>query len=433
MNPNYLAYKLLTTAGAPFVIFLIWMHHRLKGKDFQRFFQRLGHYPSVLARQMPLLHPRIWLHAVSVGEVGVAGAIGDALLNDCPQTGLALSTVREQALFRARSLFGDKVPCFFAPLDLLGATRKALSCFDPDVLVLLETEIWPNLIVQAKRKGIRTAIINGRISQRTIRNYRKIRPLMAYTLNHIDAFSLISDDDALRFESIGAPPDRIQVNGNAKFDRPDPLREKGVKGEAMALFNLDDNIPVIVAGSTRHAEEPELLKAFQEIGKVFPQCVMIIAPRHIERVDQIGQWLDACGLSFQLRSKIGPGGACRTAPVVILDTMGELSSIYSVADVVFCGGSLVPKGGQNILEPAMWGKPVFYGPSMEDFADARQAIELSGGGREVRSAHEIVDVVVAWLQSPAKAEVDGRAARSAIMTHRGAAAKHANVIRQLMG
>lgn len=431
MNSSYLAYKLLTTAAAPFVLPLIWMHHRFRGDNFQRFFQRIGIYPPGLIRRIAH-RPRIWIHAVSVGEAGVAAAIGEALLTYNPQAAMALSTVREQGLSRAQALLGKQVPCFFAPLDLVGATRKALRCFDPDVLVLLETEIWPNLIVQAKRMGIRTAIVNGRISTRTIRNYRKVRSLMAYTLSHIDAFSLISKDDAHRFVSLGAPIERIQVNGNAKFDRPDPLGNDGIKADAMALLNLDGSAPVVVAGSTRHAEEPELLKAFNRVRKVFPESILIIAPRHIERVDQIGQWVDEFGLSYQLRSNIDTVVSPRTSPVVILDTMGELSAIYSVADVVFCGGSLVPKGGQNILEPAMWGKPVIYGPSMEDFAEARQVIQQSGGGKEVRNAEDIVTVVSEWLQSPREASAAGLAARNAIMPHRGAAAKHAAAIHQLL-
>jgi 3-deoxy-D-manno-octulosonic-acid transferase len=431
MNSSYSVYRLLTACSSLVLIPLIWLHHRLRGDDFQRFFQRMGRYPNAIVGTLEG-RPRIWIHAASVGEVGVAAAIAKSLRDRYPNSTIALSTIREQGLSRARELLGGTAACFFAPLDLVGPTRRAFQMIQPDILVLLETELWPNLIVRAHRMGVRIAVVNGRISLRSIRRYRKVRSLMDFTLSHVDAFSMISDEDANRIQSLGAPVDRIKVNGNAKFDCPDPLVDTNTKKWAARLFGVETNPPVFVAGSTRNPEEQLILDAYIKIRSVNPGAVLIIAPRHIERVSQIAQWVAGRGLRCQLRTALGDTQEPRTAPVIILDTMGELSATYSVADMVFCGGSLVPKGGQNILEPAMWGKPVCYGPSMEDFADARQMIQDGGGGMMVRNAEELAAIVNQWIQFPHQAIAAGRAARQAVLPHRGAAQKHADVIFSLL-
>jgi 3-deoxy-D-manno-octulosonic-acid transferase len=334
---------------------------------------------------------------------------------------------------RAKELLGDRVPCFFAPLDLIGPTQRSLNLIQPDALVLLETEIWPNLIVMARRLGVRVAIANGRISIRSIQKYRKIRSLMNYTLAHVDAFSMISANDALRIQSLGAALDRICVSGNAKFDLPDPVKDPHARQKASDLYCVADDRPVIVAGSTRNPEEPIVIDAFVQLRQKFPNALLIIAPRHIERAAQIYQWVTAQGMDCQLRTQINATEQPRQAPVVILDTIGELWAAYGIADMVFCGGSLAPKGGQNIMEPAMWAKPIIYGPSMEDFADAKAMIQANGGGVMIHDATEMASVAMDWLQSPEKAKAVGLAARQAILPHGGAAKRHAEVIGRLLG
>ncbi len=431
MNPIHLAYNLIGHGSALALIPLLWLHDRFQGRNSDRFRQRLGFYPETL-RQGFQGNPRIWLHAVSVGEVGVAAAIIKALHQCLPHCQIALSTTTEQGLAQARMQLGEDVSCFYAPLDLIGATQKALKMVQPHILALLETEIWPNLIITAQRMGVRTAILNGRISTRTIYGYRKIRPLMCYTLSHVNAFSMISSTDARRIRSLGAPEDRIAVNGNAKFDGPDPLTDAHAHAWATTLFGLQAAPPVFVAGSTREPEEQTLLDAYLQIRQSFPEALLIIAPRHTERTPQIEQWIRDRGLACQRRTSLDGLQQPRTAPVIILDTMGELSATYSVASFVFCGGSLVPKGGQNVLEPAMWGKPVIHGPSMEDFAGAQQLIASAGGCLTVGNAEQLAAAAVDWLRHPEKARSAGHAARQAILAHRGAAQKHAAVITRLL-
>jgi 3-deoxy-D-manno-octulosonic-acid transferase len=427
----HLAYNLIGNACAAAAIPPIWAHQVLRKRDLSRFYQRLGLYPEDLRGRFRG-YPRVWLHAVSVGEVGAAVSIIRSLKILCPDCQIALSTATAQGIIQANALAGRFATCFFAPLDLNWATRKALLMVKPQVLALLETEIWPNLISIARQTGCRVAMINGRISVRAINGYRRIKPLMRYTLPLVDTFSMISDDDAARITSIGAPSSCIKVNGNAKFDSPDPYADAATERWASEIYNLEPTTPVFVAGSTRSAEELILLDAYLLVRKVFPETVLIIAPRHIDRSNQIEAWVKAKGIECQRRTQLNATGSQRVAPVVILDTIGELTATYSIASFVFCGGSLVHKGGQNILEPAMWGKPIMHGPSMEDFADAQGLIHAAGGCIKVDSGRKIASVALEWLRNPEKARAIGQAARQAILSHRGAARNHAAEIVRLL-
>lgn len=431
MNFIHTVYSLVGLGCACALIPPLWLYYRFGGGNLARFYQRLGVYPLSLRRQATK-SPCIWLHAVSVGEVGVAAAIIKFLDQQMPPCQIVISTATEQGLAQARAQLKARATCIYAPLDLHFSVSRALKTIRPDVLALLETEIWPNLIVTARRMGVRTTLLNGRISVRTIKGYRRIRPLMRHTLQHVDVLSLISTADASRFLSLGAPANRLAVNGNAKFDLPDPHADQAARQWATTVFDLKDTSAVFVAGSTRGPEEQTILEAYGRICEVFPQAVLIIAPRHTARVAQIEQWIQDRGLTCQRRTELDDTQRHRTAPVVILDTIGELSAVYSVASFVFCGGSLVPKGGQNLLEPAIWGKPVMYGPSMEDFSEAQALIESAGGGVTVHNAEKMASVAIEWLNHPEKASSVGRSARHAIYSHRGAARKHAEVLARLV-
>jgi 3-deoxy-D-manno-octulosonic-acid transferase len=430
MKVAHLAYKLGVTALAAALIPTSWLHHRLRGKNSTRFQQRLGGYSKPL-RQSFRSQPRLWLHAVSVGEVGVAAAILAQVKTPLGSGQVGLSTTTEQGFIRAGAVAPQRAVRFYAPIDLDRFNRKALAMVKPKVLALLETEIWPNLIVAAQEMGVRVAIVNGRISVRTIKAYRRILPLMRHTLSHVDAFSMISDEDAERIRSLGAPAHRIVVNGNAKFDGCGPPVQATAVHWARTLYSLSPEAPVIVAGSTRSPEEQMVLSAYATIRRAFPETVLILAPRHVERCPQIEQWVSARGMQSQRRSQLSERNP-RRAPIVILDTIGELADTYGVASFVFCGGSLVPKGGQNLIEPAVWGKAVICGPSMEDFQDAHAYIQGAGGSVTVENSALLAEAAVHWLTFPDKAEAAGRAARNALRPHRGAALRHAAVIDRLL-
>jgi 3-deoxy-D-manno-octulosonic-acid transferase len=312
---------------------------------------------------------------------------------------------------------------------------SALRQIKPDLLVCLETELWPNWLMVARHMGIKTAIVNGRISERAIKRYRMIRPLMKAVLGGMDAFSMIQEADARRIREIGAAPEKIRVNGNAKYDlllrqancrTPDQIRYW------RQSFGIKKNEPVFLAGSTRHSEEEIILNAYQKVIRNAPNTLLILAPRHLERTRQIEKIIRARGLDCQLRTDLRNNGASRMAPVIILDTMGELQALYGIATVVFCGGSLAPLGGQNILEPAVWAKPVLYGPYMEDFLDARSLLESTGGGVEVKDGNALAEKVLFFITQPDQARKTGDLARKAVEMNQGAAFKHAEVITRLL-
>ncbi|MEA3427951.1 MAG: glycosyltransferase N-terminal domain-containing protein [Thermodesulfobacteriota bacterium] len=436
MNLAYTAYKFFSTSL--FLLFFppFWFYSRISGRYSWSISQRIGLYPDRLAQSISG-SPRIWMHAVSVGEVNSAIAIIKSLKVLMPACAVILSTTTEhgQAFAKNKLSSCDLQPmatCIYAPVDFILSARKALSVLKPDILVCLETEIWPNWLFEAHRLGIKTAFVNGRISVRTIKWYLKIRPLIKETLNLVDAFSMTNETDAHRIEMIGAPKERIEINGNAKYDLLLNQCDAGIKTKMESIYNIKKDKPVFVAGSTRGSEEKIILDVYVQIIKSFPETLLILAPRHVKRLHYIKELVKEQGFAYQLRSDLDKQNCLRTASIVIVDTIGELLNTYSIASIVFCGGSLVPFGGQNILEAAIWGKPVFYGPSMEDFLDAKNLLDKTGGGIQVKDGHELAEKAIYYLANPQKAVAVGKLAAKAVMSHKGAAGKHANVIYRLL-
>ena len=436
MNLAYRVYNFFSTGLFISFFPLFWFCLRITGLSNEGLSQRLGLYPDRLVRSISG-SPRIWIHAVSVGEVSAAIAIIESLASLMPGCAIILSTTTKHGQeFAQKKLqtgkLRSKVTCIYAPVDFIVSVRKAFSILKPDILVFLETEIWPNWLIEAHRMGIKTAIVNGRISVRTIKRYLKIRSLTKEVLKHVDAFSMISEADAQRIRMIGAPMERVEISGNAKYDLLLQQADPGLKTKIKRLYNLNGDEPVFIAGSTRSSEEEIIIDVYQEIIQSVPETLLFIAPRHVKRAHQIEGLVKANGFSCRLRTDLDKKDCLRTAPVIIMDTIGELQAIYSIASIVFCGGSLVPLGGQNILEPAVWGKPVFYGPSMEDFLDAKELLEKSGGGVQVKDGLELAERAIYYLTHPDQAEIMGKSAKKAVMSNKGAAGKHAAVIDRLV-
>ena len=431
MNPAYTVYNLL----GRFLFLGLFpgfrIYSSLSNRKNESMRQRFGLYPGNLVSQVSG-SPRIWIHAASVGEVTVASAITDALMGLIPDCAIISSTTTRhgQTYLRAKHL--PQTTCVYAPIDFPPTVYRSLKTFKPDILVCLETEIWPNWLITASKMRIKTAIVNGRISIRSIEKYLKIRPIIKEALVHIHGFSMIAETDALRIKTLGAPEDRIVVNGNAKYDLLLAQADMSQKDIIQSKFCIREGEPVFIAGSTRGSEEEIVLGAYQKILQVIPKTVLILAPRHISRIPQIETLIKKKGFEYQLKTDLDHKDARRTAPVVIIDTMGDLQTIYSVATVVFCGGSLVPLGGHNVLEPAVWGKPVLYGTSMEDFLDAKALLEKTGGGIQIKDGSDLADKVIYYLSHPALSQKTGHLARKALMANVGAAKKHALFICQLL-
>ncbi len=433
MNFSYYpVYRLLTGAAFGAVRPFLQGLARLAGENEIAWQQRLGRY-ELLPMDRFAGRPRIWLHAASVGEVGAAVGIVAALETALPNCAVVMSTMSLNGRRMAMEKLNPGVTKVLAPFDFVRSVRPALAFFRPDILVCLETEIWPNWLTEAQRAGIKTAIVNGRISVRSIRNYVRMRPLFRQILARMDALSMIRTEDADRINLLGALPERICVNGNAKYDLLINSVAPAEQERFVKLLNLSGKETVFVAGSTRSSEEAAVLDAYDHIRRFFPDTLLIITPRHVERAYKIESLVRERGLVCQLRTDLNETGRRRVAPVVIMDTIGELQSLYGVASIVFCGGSLVPKGGHNILEAAVWGKPVIYGPHMDDFLDAKELLEAAGGGLLVRNGRELAQTALFLLHHPENAKRMGANARQAVMANKGAAGRHAEIILRILG
>ncbi len=430
MTLSYFLYRYFTT-GLYFLLFPAYeLYKKISGRSYEDIDQRLGKYRYRIANKGENA-TRLWIHAASVGEVSAAAGIIEELYKSIPDCEIIFSTTTHHGLSFARKSIGSRfLYLMYAPLDFIVSVRKAIRFFKPDILVCIETEIWPNWLAEAHRMGVKTAIVNGRISARSINRYIKIKPLFKKILSRVDIFSMIRPEDARRIKLLGASQKRIQINGNSKYDllikQTIPDFEKKFKN----FLDRENWKTVIVAGSTRNQEEKIILDVYQEVCRNFPEAKLIIAPRHIERAPYIKKLVNKKGLNCLLRTEIDENS--EQASILIMDTIGELMTVYSIASVVFCGGSLVPLGGHNILEAAVWGKPVFYGPFMDDFLDARDILEKTGGGISVMNGRELTEKILDILMNPEKAKRLGDAAREAVLSNKGAAERHAAAIRKTL-
>lgn len=430
MDPLYGLYKALTSGLFMAAFPPFWFYTRFSGRYRTGLKERLGLVPPWAVERLRG-SPRIWMHAVSLGEVKVASSIYKALAHLVPECKIIISTTTEHGLELARETFKE-IPVIYAPVDAFFCVRKALSRIRPDVMVFLETEIWPAWLHEAKKKGARIAMINGRISPRSIKTYVKLRPFLREVLKKPDIFSMIREDDARRILSMGADPDKIVVNGNAKYDLLADQVDPDSAEDMRRSLNLDASQKIFVAGSTRGGEEELILEVYEKILKTFPDVLLFIAPRHIDRTPDIESLLRSRGHAYQLRSVMKERGEKRTASVVIMNTFGELFKLYGLGTINFCGASLVSLGGQNPLEPAAWGKATFYGPSMDDFLDAKDLLESVGGGIQVSSRGDFAEKALWFLSHPEELEARGARAGEIVMRNRKSAEKHARVIANLL-
>jgi 3-deoxy-D-manno-octulosonic-acid transferase len=389
---------------------------------------RLGFPPRVLREALgDLPRPRVWFHAASVGELSAIAPVAAAFQERMPNAVLMVSTMTLNGLALAAERVPSAARTFLVPLDLRGAVRRMLRWVEPDLLVIGETELWPNLVREAKRRGCQLALVNGRLSERSHDRYRRVRGLMRQVLGRFDLLAVQTERDAERFLSLGANPQRVKVTGNVKADQDGP----GADLDALrAELRLTPELPVWVAGSTRPGEEALVLEAFAQVRTQVPEAVLILAPRHLERLREVERLLAEHKLAFSRRSRVP--GELLAFPVILLDTLGELARIYGLGRVAFVGGSLVPQGGHNPLEPAVLGVPVLFGPHTEHFAQTAEVLQRKGGARTVADAGELARAVTALLQDPEEARRRGELARRAVSSQRGAAAATAELLQKLM-
>ncbi len=364
--------------------------------------------------------PRIWLHGASAGDLLSLQPMVKELKARLPGCCIIVTTITNSGLAIARKKLAEADVLLYAPYDLPGATRRAVAALAPDLLVLEYTEIWPNLIRAAHAAGVRIALTNGRFNPAKMPRYRAMFRAIGNPLRRIDCFLMRSDEEAERVLALGAAPDRVWVTGNTKFDAL-VLDAGAAREEALqADMGLAADAPVLMAGSTHEGEEEVVLAAYAKLRARHPGLKLVVAPRYVERAGRIMALAAEAGLTSRLRSA---GRTAGTADVTVLDSIGELASAYRLATLVFVGGSFVRRGGQNVLEPAAQGKPVLFGPHMENFKDSVQVLQ-GRGGLQVGTPDQLLKVADELLSRPDQLEELGAMARQSVGAIRGASARN---------
>jgi 3-deoxy-D-manno-octulosonic-acid transferase len=361
----------------------------------------------------------IWIHALSVGEVTSAIPFVRALRREYPQEDIIFTVTTRQGMEIARREIGDEVRLLLPmPLDFWWSLGKLIQCIKPALFILVETDIWPGLISLLKKKGIKTVLINGRISPRTLRSYNKCRFFIRRLFNSFGLCLMQTDLDRKRILSIGVAPENVKTAGNIKFDSDWlPMGDKE-RHEWLEALHLEPENIVWVAGSTHEGEEKIILEVYKRLRLISPSLLLIMAPRNIERADSIMVLCSGMGFKSLLKTDLTKDGA--SYDVLILNTIGELGRIYGIGKVSFVGGSLVAQGGHNPLEPASFGHPVLFGPHMEDFVLMTQLLVESGGGQEVSDSDDLFKAVKKILMDPALCDDMGRKAAAYVETNKGA-------------
>jgi 3-deoxy-D-manno-octulosonic-acid transferase len=409
-------------ASLPYWLFQMARH----GKYRKGLAERLGRLPSRL--QLPGREERvIWVHAVSVGEVLAVAGLVEELGRRFPRHQIFISTTTDTGQALARQRFGE-ANVFYFPMDFAFAIRPYLQALRPQLVVIAETEFWPNFMRLAHASGARIAVVNARISDRSFPRYRRFRRWLRRVLANVDLFLAQTSEDAARLRDIGASPERVHVGGNLKFDIPAPAPTAIVESVRSSIAASAAG-PVLVCGSTVDGEEPLLLKAFENLLVEHPRAVMILAPRRPERFPGVITLLEHMSIRFSRRSQWN--GEALTGGVFLLDTIGELAALYALADVAFVGGSLVEQGGHNIIEPAQHGVATVVGNHTENFRDIVSLLQSRDAVRIVGPA-ELPLMLLELLANDEERRALGQRAAETTRSQVGATARTAGELGELL-
>jgi len=424
----YFVYRIMTAASmlllAPYFELRGWR----RGVGARVWRERMGELPpEITAARSSGNGGSVWVHAVSVGEVLAAVGVVEGMKKECPTRAVFVSTTTEtgQMLARERTRCADGI--FYFPVDWVVPVRKALRAIRPSMVVIMETEIWPNFLREARREDVPVVFVNARISERSFARFRRwkfvVGSLFQGALENASLFLAQSDADAARLSEMGAPAERVEVTGNLKYDGAAPaISEFGgwLKGQA----KQQERWPLVVAGSVVAEEEQAVLEAYDIVQRRFRRALLVLAPRKPDRFDEAAEIVKSGGWDLVRRTRVDVGSPLdENAEVVLLDSIGELAGIYSLADAVFVGGSLRPAGGHNILEPAWFGQPPVFGPSMENFQQMADEFLEAHAGIQVRSGTQLGKVWTQLIENPKSRERMGNAARELSERNRGSTAR----------
>lgn len=425
-------WNLIVLFAAPFAAVFFTLRDLRRGKVRAGWDERLGSLPASL-RAKCQGREVLWVHAVSVGETTAAKPLIAELRKRRPHAVIVLSQITETGRETAASAGADGL--FYLPLDTPPVLGRVLDQLRPRLLVTIDTELWPNLFWVARRRGVKVAVANGRISDRSYRRIRRFRAGWVYrwVLSNADRLLMQSPLDAERIRTLGAPAERVQVTGNLKSDEAYPEVTTDDLAALRSEFGLG-HAPVLLAGSTGPGEEAILLAAWQRLREQWPELRLILVPRAIDRVGEILRLVAAIGASGVRRSEL-PAQAGRSLAeqsVIVVDTIGELARLYALAEVVFVGRSLIPLGGSNVLQAAAQGKPVLSGPYVNNVRDSVALLTEPGVCRIVRDENEVVEAAANWLASPEERARLAQVAQEVMERGRGATARTALALLELL-
>ena len=421
----YVMYSLLFTLGvilaAPYYLWRL-RGNLISGAGWR---ERLGILPSRFQTSAGDGETgALWIHAVSVGETLAVAPLVQELQKRYPGRRIFLSHVTPAGRQTSESRLPGVAGRFYLPLDWRWSVERVLNLIRPEMLLIVETELWPNLLRAAQDSGAKIALVNARLSNRSFKGYRLARPFMRLVLDCVDWIGAQSATDAERFRELGAKPERVTVTGNVKFDGKPPQQGELVSQLERAIRGAGRG-PIVVAASTMAGEETMLMPVWQKIHRQNPKALLILAPRHPARFDQVAQLVASAGKTLVRRTALAASDAAQqdqlaSSEMLMLDTVGELAGVFALADLVFMGGSLVPTGGHNLLEAAFWGKPVVFGPHMENFRDVAALFLDNGAAVQVRNASELGVVACELLRDEPRRQRLGNAAKQMLERESGA-------------
>ncbi|EON90654.1 3-deoxy-D-manno-octulosonic-acid transferase [Marinobacter lipolyticus SM19] len=406
-------YSLFFRLALPFVLLRLWWLGRRNPEAWKRWQERLGYVAS-----SP--EPVIWVHAVSVGETIAAAPLVKALLRRNPEAPILMTAMTPTGSARAKAMFGDRVRYAYSPYDTPGAVRRFAERVRPMALVIMETELWPNMIANTFRHDVPIFLINARLSERSARGYERVPSLVRPLLRSICWIAAQAEEDAGRFLRIGAKPESVSVTGSIKFDVDISAQ---LRTEASMLRKqLGELRPVWIAASTHDGEDRQIIEAHKTVLRTFPSALLVIVPRHPERFDNVAELTESMGLKLSRRSG-AKGPVPDDVQVYLGDTMGELLMLYGASDIAFVGGSLIERGGHNPLEPAAWGMPVLSGPHIFNFETIYNRLDVGHGLYCTPSPDALADCVMALMADPDSAKRAGDNALAVVNANRGALEK----------
>jgi len=430
--PMYFLYNILLILATPFIAAYSMIRSWRRGKRREGIAERFGVLDAGLA-SVRAGQKTVWVHAVSVGETMAVKPLLKALKDSLPGIRIVLSNVTETGRSIAEKT-AEIDHCIYLPLDYRFTVSRALNRVRPALVIIVETEIWPNFLRVTREMGIPALLVNGRISDRSFGRYMKLRWFFRPVLSNFAAFCMQTAEDARRIIAIGAEPKRVHVAKNLKYDIPviAPTVEK--KRELRGICKVPDRLMVITAGSTHAGEEETLLSAYRHLLAEGLECFLVLAPRHPERAGEVAEIIRNSGMPFTVCSMLDRReGLFIPGEVLLVDTVGELMRFYAISDMVFVGGSLAMTGGHNILEPASLGVPVLFGPHMHNFREPAALLLAYGGGFQVKDGEELTAVLKSLLDDPEKLRATGENGMRLLLDNSGATELQMEVIKQVLG